>query len=142
LTFEQDEVTQSIGLLSTSLFNMSKLAQASLNDSAIFLDLGAIIEAKFQKLDLDFNKFSIKTVEMILTFVNPVIIILTVIGLHTFTPAFPSTQCSSGFNSTSKSERFAPAKQTLGTQLVEDTTPSYRTTAECFYDTLDENAGS
>jgi hypothetical protein len=80
LTFEQDEITQSIGLLSTSLFNMSKLAQASLNDSAIFLDLGAIIEAKFQKLDLDFNRFSIKTIEMILTFVNPVIIVLTVIG--------------------------------------------------------------
>jgi hypothetical protein len=80
LTFEQDEVTQSIGLLTTSLFNMSKLAQASLNDSAIFLDLGAVIEAKFQKLDLDFNKFSIQTVEMILTFVNPVIIVLTVIG--------------------------------------------------------------
>jgi hypothetical protein len=80
LTFEQHEATQSIGLLTTSLFNMSKLAQASLNDSAVFLDLGSAIEAKFQKLDLDLNKFSIKTVEMILTFVNPVIIVLTVIG--------------------------------------------------------------
>jgi hypothetical protein len=80
LTFEQYELTQSIGLLSPSLFNMSKLAQASLNDSKIFLDLGAAIEANFQKIDLDLNKFSMKTVEMILTFVNPVIVILTFIG--------------------------------------------------------------
>jgi hypothetical protein len=81
LTFEQDQITQSLGLISSSIFNMSKVAQASLNDSAIFLDLGAIIEAKFQKLDLDLNQFSIKTIEMVLTFANPVIIILTVIGL-------------------------------------------------------------
>jgi hypothetical protein len=80
LTFEQYELTQSIGLLSPSLFNMSRLAQASLNDSKIFLDLGAAIEANFQKIDLDLNKFSMKTVEMILTFVNPVIVILTFIG--------------------------------------------------------------
>jgi hypothetical protein len=80
LTFEQYELTQSLGLLSTSLFNMSRLAQASLNDSKIFLDLGAVIEANFQKIDLDLNKFSMKTVEMILTFVNPVIVILTFIG--------------------------------------------------------------
>jgi hypothetical protein len=81
LTFEQDQITQSLGLLSSSIFNMSKVSQASLNDSAIFLDLGAIIEAKFQKLDLDLNQFSIKTIEMVLTLANPVIIILTVIGL-------------------------------------------------------------
>jgi hypothetical protein len=67
LTFEQYELTQSLGLLNTSLFNMSRLAQASLNDSKIFLDLGAAVEANFQKLDLDLNKFSMKTVEMILT---------------------------------------------------------------------------
>jgi hypothetical protein len=59
---------------------MSRLAQASLNDSKIFLDLGAAIEANFQKINLDLNKFSMKTVEMILTFVNPVIVILTFIG--------------------------------------------------------------
>jgi hypothetical protein len=59
---------------------MSKLAQASLNDGKIFLDLGAAIEANFQKINLDLNKFSMKTVEMILTFVNPVIVILTFIG--------------------------------------------------------------
>jgi hypothetical protein len=57
LKFEQYELTQSIGLLSPSLFNMSKLAKASLNDRKIFLDLGAAIEANFQKIDVDFNKF-------------------------------------------------------------------------------------
>jgi hypothetical protein len=45
------------------------------------LDLGASIEAKFQKLDLDLNRFSIRKIETILTLANPIVIILTVIGL-------------------------------------------------------------
>jgi hypothetical protein len=60
---------------------MSTIARASLNDSQIFLDLGSALDANFQKLHLDLNKFSIRTVETILTFVNPVIAILTFIGL-------------------------------------------------------------
>jgi hypothetical protein len=67
---------------------MSKLAQASLNDSKIFLDLGAAIEANFQKIDLDLNKLSMRTVEMILTFVNPVVVILTFIVSYVCTSAF------------------------------------------------------
>jgi hypothetical protein len=107
LTFEQCELTQSLGLLSTSLFNMSRLAQASLNDSKIFLDLGAVIEANFQKINLDLNQFSMETVEMISTFVNPVIVVSTFIGSHTLALSLSSTQCSSGSNPACKSERFA-----------------------------------
>jgi hypothetical protein len=103
LTFEQYELTQSIGLLSTSLFNMSRLAQASLNDSKIFLYLGAVIEANFQKIDLDLNKFSMKTVEMILTFVNPVIVILTFIGFIFLHFRFQALSVAVVFNSACKS---------------------------------------
>jgi hypothetical protein len=81
LTFQEAEFTESLGLLTKSLFNMSTIARASLNDSQIFLDLGSALDAIFQKLNLDLNKFSIKTVETILTFVNPVIAILTFLGL-------------------------------------------------------------
>jgi hypothetical protein len=123
LTFEEDQIMQSLGLISSSIFNMSKVARASLNDSAIFLDLGASIEAKFQKLDLDLNRFSIRTIETILTLANPIVIILTVIGL-TIAPAFSSTQCGCRFNSPGKSERFAPGKQTVGPQPMANATPS------------------
>jgi hypothetical protein len=81
ITFEQDQIMQSLGLISSSIFNMTKVAQGALNDSAIFLDIGASLEAKFQKLDLDFNRFSIKTIQTILTLANPIVIVLTVIGL-------------------------------------------------------------
>jgi hypothetical protein len=120
LTFEQDQITQSLGLISSSIFNMSKVAQASLNDSAIFLDLGAIIEAKFQKLDLDLSKFSIKTDRNDSDIRKSCHHHTNSHRTHTATPAFPSTQCSCRFNSTSKSERFAPIKQNVGPQPVEE----------------------
>jgi hypothetical protein len=97
LTFQQAEFTQSLGLLTTSLFDMSRIAQASLYDSQIFLDLGAALDANFQKLNLDLNKFSIKTVEMILTFVNPVIVILTFIGLLRLHFRFQALSVAVGF---------------------------------------------
>jgi hypothetical protein len=81
---------------------MSTIAQASLNDSKIFLDLGAALDANFQKLDLDLNKFSMKTVEMILTFVNPVIVILTFIGFIRLHFRFQALS-GSWFNSACKS---------------------------------------
>jgi hypothetical protein len=63
---------------------MSRLAQASLNYSKIFLDLGAATEANFQKINVDFSEFSMQTVEMILTLLNPVNVILTFMGLERF----------------------------------------------------------
>jgi hypothetical protein len=123
VTFEEDQIMQSLGLISSSIFNMFKVAQISLNDSAIFLDLGASIEAKFQKLDLDFNRLSIRTIQTILTLANHRHHINSY-RTHTIAPAFSSTQCSCRFNSPGKSERFAPGKQTVGSQPLENATPS------------------
>jgi hypothetical protein len=60
---------------------MSTIARASLNDSQIFLDLGSALDANFQKLHLDLNKFSIRTVETILTFREPCYCHLNFLGL-------------------------------------------------------------
>lgn len=68
LIFQQYELTQPIDLLSDSLRNMSKLTKTSLDDSKFFFDLGAAIEANFQKVNVDFSKFSMQTAEMILKF--------------------------------------------------------------------------
>jgi hypothetical protein len=81
LTFQERELTESAGLLSTSLFDMTKLAQASLNDSQVFLDVGSIIADSLQKTKLNVDmKFSLKTIETIFTFLNPIISGLALFG--------------------------------------------------------------
>jgi hypothetical protein len=74
LTFHERELTESAGLLSISLFDMTKLAQASLNDSQVFLDVGSIIADSLQKTKLNVHmKFSLRTIETIFTVLNPII---------------------------------------------------------------------
>jgi hypothetical protein len=81
LTFQERELTESAGLLSTSLFDMTKLAQASLNDSQVFLDVGSIIADSLQKTKLNVDMtFSLRTIETIFTFLNPIISGLALFG--------------------------------------------------------------
>jgi hypothetical protein len=112
---------------------MSKLAKASLNDSKIFLDLGAAIEANFQKINVDFSKFSMQTVEMILTFLNPVNRYINFHGSRASSLSLPSPQRSSRFNSTPESRRSTASKQTLGTGSVENSARNYRTATTRLY---------
>jgi hypothetical protein len=81
ITFQDAQFAESFGLLTSSLFNTSSIARASLNDTQIFLDLGSALDANFQKLHLNLNKFSIRTIESILIFASPVIAILALVGL-------------------------------------------------------------
>jgi hypothetical protein len=81
ISFQEAQLAESLGLLTKSLFNMTAIARESLNDSRIFVDLGSALDANFQKLHLDINKFSIRTVETILVFASPVLAILAFIGL-------------------------------------------------------------
>jgi hypothetical protein len=79
LTFEEHELRESAGLL--SILDMTTLTQASLNDRKIFLYIGSIIADSFQKTKPDVDmRFSIKTVEMIFTFLNPIISGLALFG--------------------------------------------------------------
>jgi accessory gene regulator protein AgrB len=60
---------------------MKELAQSAINDSQIFLSIGdQIAEQIAQNLDLDHQTFSIKTIETILIFLNPVLVVVLVVG--------------------------------------------------------------
>jgi hypothetical protein len=83
LTFQQYSTDKSAGLLRESLFNMKALAQSAINDSQIFLSIGDQIadQLRHNQLDLGHQIFSIKTIETILIFLNPVLVIGLVVGL-------------------------------------------------------------
>jgi hypothetical protein len=82
LTFQQYSTDKSAGLLRESLFNMQELAQSAINDSQIFLSIGDQIADQLaqNQLDLGHQTFSIKTIETILIFLNPVLVIGLVVG--------------------------------------------------------------
>jgi hypothetical protein len=82
LTFQQYSTDKSAGLLRESLFNMQELAQSALNDSQIFLTIGDQIADQLaqNQLDIDHQTFSIKSIETILIFLNPVLVIGLVVG--------------------------------------------------------------
>jgi hypothetical protein len=82
LTFQQYSTDKSAGLLRESLFNMQELAQSALNDSQIFLSIGDQIADQLaqNQLDIDHQTFSIKSIETILIFLNPVLVIGLVVG--------------------------------------------------------------
>jgi nitrate reductase NapE component len=81
-TFQQYSTDKSAGLLRESLFNMKALAQSAINDSQIFLSIGDQIAEQIaqNQLDLDHQTFSIKTIETILIFLNPVLVVGLVVG--------------------------------------------------------------
>jgi hypothetical protein len=82
LTFQKYETDNSAGLLRESLFSMQEFAQSAINDSQIFLDLGDLIAEQLEKnkLDLDHQTFSIKTIETILIFLNPILVVCLIVG--------------------------------------------------------------
>jgi hypothetical protein len=84
LTFQKYATDKSAGLLRESLFNMEKLAQSAINDSQIFLDIGDLIAEQLEKnqLDLDHQTFSIKTIETILIFLNPILVVCLIVGFR------------------------------------------------------------
>jgi hypothetical protein len=82
LSFYRHSIDKSAGLLRESLFNMQELAQATINDSQIFLTIGDQIADQLAKnqLDLGHDTFSIQTLETILILLNPILVIALVIG--------------------------------------------------------------
>jgi hypothetical protein len=84
LTFQKYSTDKSAGLLRESLFNMQELAQSAINDSQIFLSIGDQIAEQLaqNQIDLDHQTFSIKTIETILIFLNPVLVIGLVVGFE------------------------------------------------------------
>jgi hypothetical protein len=82
LTFQKYSTDKSAGLLRESLFNMEELAQSAINDSQIFLSIGDQIAEQLaqNQLDLDHQTFSIKTIETILIFLNPVLVVGLMVG--------------------------------------------------------------
>jgi nitrate reductase NapE component len=61
---------------------MQALAQSAINDSQIFLSIGDQIAEQIaqNQLDLGHQTFSIKTIETILIFLNPVLVVGLVVG--------------------------------------------------------------
>jgi hypothetical protein len=82
ISFQQSSIDKSAGLLRESLFDMQQLAQSALNDSQIFLSIGDQIADQIaqNKLDLSHEAFSVKTIESILIFLNPVLVIGLIVG--------------------------------------------------------------
>jgi hypothetical protein len=82
LTFQKFATDKSAGLLRESLFKMEELAQSAINDSQIFLGIADQIAEQLAKnqLDLDHQTFSIKTIETILIFLNPVLVVCLIVG--------------------------------------------------------------
>lgn len=82
LTFQKYETERYAGIPRKSLFNMQQLAQSAINNSQIFLDLGDLIAEHLEqnKLDLDHQTFSSKTIEIILIFLNPILVVCLIVG--------------------------------------------------------------
>jgi hypothetical protein len=82
ISFQQHSTDKSAGLLQQSLFNMQELAKAAINDSQIFLSIGDQIADQLaqNQLDLGHETFSIQTIETILIFLNPVLVIGLIVG--------------------------------------------------------------
>jgi nitrate reductase NapE component len=82
ISFQQYSTDKSAGLLRESLFNMQELAQSVINDSQIFLSIGDQIADQLaqNQLDLSHDTFSVKTIETILIFLNPILVLGLVVG--------------------------------------------------------------
>jgi hypothetical protein len=82
ISFQQHSTDKSAGLLQESLFNMQELAKSAINDSQIFLTIGDQIADQLaqNQLDLGHDTFSVQTLETILIFLNPILVIALVIG--------------------------------------------------------------
>jgi hypothetical protein len=82
ITFQQASADKSAGLLRESLFDMKQLAQSALNDSQIFLSIGDQIadQMAHNKLDLSHEAFSVQTIQTILIFLNPVLVVGLIVG--------------------------------------------------------------
>jgi hypothetical protein len=82
LTFQQASADKSAGLLRESLFDMKQVAQSTLNDSQILLSIGDQIADQMaqNKLDLSHEAFSVQTIQTILIFLNPVLVVGLIVG--------------------------------------------------------------
>ena len=82
VSIHQSELATQSGILKSTTLDMDKVVKNTVNSSDIFTDISEILQTQIQQTQLDIMpKFSIRTIETILIFVNPVISILALVGL-------------------------------------------------------------